>query len=309
MKKIILFLAVLLAVGCSKKENGDDYIVHTLEYNLLKGFDLLDRFHNIDNITIGTLNDTIIYFSGRLKGAQEIGLIVFNDKTKTKLADIIPLKENTITIDKPYGEKEVVEIRGCRVGIFLENETILLLVSIAHDVEYAKYWCFIKNGELIKIDTFLPKSISSSKPKARKWRNNFLIQLNNATEDPYLNHEEVILCSPFGEKIIDVTCFYLSKLFESEIIGDFESISVGFGRTIRYDYCAIIERLDLRKEYPVWRGEIDLSKLDRPRIDGKTLIEKTDAHFTYEINYTEYSGSKGVIKFKVNIETGNVEYL
>jgi hypothetical protein len=306
MKKTILFLAVLLAVGCSKKENGDDYVEDIIFSSpikeKLKEFNLLGRFDETKHIGGGILSDTLMYFTGTLKDAREMGFIILNSNTKEIIADIVSFSENKITVNRPYGEKEDVIINASYCSKFAQNGDASLACVVGYDIKNSipatgsprvTRYIFIKNGN--KINYFDENCIGMV-----SWWYNFVVAVDG---------NDVRIYNKDGERVTpEIKLFWnsdISAIKQNEIISDYEAIHFDDKDVRRIE----VRRIDLRKDREVWMTKIDLSKLGRPRIDSKTLIEKTDTHFTYEINYTEYSGNKGVIKFKVNIETGNVEYL
>ncbi len=311
MKRILFLLIVgVLIVGCSKDEH--DFDPH--DYELLKEYNLLNTFDDINNVHIsGNFGADISYyddaypficFSGKLKNSSKIGLIIFNHLTKEKPIDIILYENDQYTVNIPYKGEENVTISYVYCENIIQNGNIFVIyihtkgvkkisptVAISSS-EYNTYnYIFIRNNNVVKsIDTKTYSGLIN-------WGQNFI-----------LHNDDWYLYSPSGEIITKVDnnrlWHYVAanslEINSLEILNDFEGIMLHNGSILR---------VDLRKYDTIWDTSIDLSKLDRPQINETKLISKTDTHFTYELHYTEYSGNKGVIKFKVNIETGEIEYL
>ena len=134
------------------------------------------------------------------------------------------------------------------------------------------------------------------------WGQNAIIR---STTYPY----NPTLYSPLGETKIKVLYSEYGSLLGTAVLNDFEAI--GINQVYPYNNSSYeIKKIDLRKQTPLWSYRISLpTELDRPRIEDPKIIEKTNTHLTYGFSYVEYSGNKGVIMFKVNIENGEVEYL
>jgi hypothetical protein len=309
MKRIILFLAVLLAVGCSKKEGiiedeveGEVWCVKMLkEYGLDNMFDYSmynDRLSYASPVKI--FNDSIIIFGGNLIGRDKVGMIGFNSNTKEKIFDLVIFDD--VEINKPYGEKVVVSIDLIGAEKLIDNGVgkYALLLNASGSPERITYLFVIGEGKIIE-KYEIPNTQGAA--QVEKWGRNFIFLFRDMDDrSSFIYHPSGDTTELSGVTLGNIP---LSSISEDEILNDFEAIFITGNVVKKID----LRRIDGGNLRELWLSMIDLSKLDRPRIDSKALIEKTDTHFTYEINYTEYSGSKGVIKFKVNIETGNVEYL
>lgn len=305
-KTIYILLAALFIVGCSKSNPEPESLIST-------GDPRIDYFLNegkLDNIFKDLpyfipVNDSLIVFSGQLKNSQKFGFIGFNLNTKEKLFDLITFEHTSIKIDLPYGETKTINVREIYVvGFFENNNSKVIDLKVGGDgySDPVGYIYFIKDNKVINI---INPSISNGYNRCINvvnWNQNFLLRLNRGCGTIPEGEDVVILYTPLGNKIIgsefDNNFPNTTSLYE--ILNDFEAI------TLSESY---IKRIDLRKLEPIWDSYLDLSILDRPQIDSTKLIEKSNTHFTYELSYTEYSGTKGIIKFKVNIKTGEIEYL
>ena len=307
MKRILYLLIVgVLIVGCSKNEPDFDFHNYELlkEYNLLNTFDDINNVYISGNFETGVSyyigDDPFICLSGKLKNSSKIGLIIFNHLTKEKLINIILYENDQYTVNIPYKGEENVTISYVNCENIIQNGNTFVIyihtqgkkkISPTEAIlssEYDTYeYVFIRNNNIVRsidIQGF-------NRGFLFNWGQNFI-----------LNNDDLYLYNPSGEVITKVNSNLWSYGTPNslEILNDFEGILL---------HNEFILRVDIRKYDAIWYTGIDLSKLDRPQINETKLISKTDTHFTYEISYTEYSGNKGVIKFKVNIETGEIEYL
>src|SRR5690554_6074896 len=321
MKKLLFtVLIVALIVGCSKDDNPEELLTadgFKIE-ELFKEYNLLNKFDNIEKVSIGRYDDIYISFSGKLKNSDKIGVVVSDTITKKKLVDFVPFDNNNLSFDLPYGEKKSVTVKELYVEIYSPNgdgnAVLSILVNPLEEMTIPRYYCFIKDNKLVnKIGTLVYDPKYTEKASIIKWRENFLIIL------PYTYSDYSPLCNSSGEIIeklkvtsADRLIKLLENLSQDEIINDYEAIALLSGSP----FCTLC-RMDLRKLHHdsfdynnmMWYTEIDLSKLDRPQFNNKKILERTENHLTYELSYTEYSGNKITIKFKVNIETGEIEYL
>lgn len=310
MKKILFtLLIVVLVVSCSKNEPEPEELKTSDPYpeltKLLKEYNLSDKFDNIEKIKI-RYNDSFISFSGQLKNSPKIGLVISDTIIKKKFIDIVPFEDNKLTMDKPYEGKVIVTVEEYSAEKVLHtgNDAVLsILINISNSINIPRYYCFIKDGKLVNKIGYYTFDPYTEKGNIIKWRDNYII-----TGSPYQRYTS-LLCNSFGEIITNIKYSefefgYTSSfdnILQDEILNDFEAITLSVG-----DY---IRRIDLREKEPLWSLRIDMNKLNYPQINETKFIEKNATHFTYEIYYTEYSGNKGTLKFKVNIETGEIEYL
>lgn len=297
MKKIIYFLlTVLFIVGCSKDEPEPKNSISTGDPRI----DQLINGGKLDNVFVEdypyfrTVNDSIIFFSGQLKNSQKSGFIGFNLNTKEKLFDLIQFEHTSITIDLAYGEKETITVNdNISVNYYINNKynSQIVDLKVNGNNRSVGYLYFIKD---MKVTNIINPSDSNGYNNLNEiilWGKNFITR----------SFHRNILYNPTGNKLIDINFdFDLYTIFQNETINDFEAIAM-----TKYD----IIRIDLRKKQHLWLTKLDISKLNQPRFDDRKLISKTDTHFTYEISYTEYNGNKGILKFKINIETGDIEYI
>lgn len=320
MKKIVfIFIITLVIAGCSS-DDKEPLLENTVSYafglsHKLQEYNVEKKFSDNSQVFIGTYGDSLIFFSGQLKESSEIGIVIFNTKTKKLLVDIVPNKDSQIVIDKPYGEKEILLIKAYSPNAFLDNGSIFIsLRPIITKNESTKYGdlsllCFIQDTKLKNKTIHYYSSGYSYSPRARQWSDSFLIQLSNTNADPSLKTNEVSLYNSLGEKILEVIYPNTDDIFECEIINDFEGISTEYGITVLYEYAFSITRFKLDEENSIWHNSFDLSELDRPRIDNTKILSKSESFYIYEISYTEYSGNKGIITLKVDIEKGDINSL
>lgn len=315
MRKVLYLLIVILFISCSKSDE-------IIDDPLFVEYGLQDKFNNTENVIVNELLDSLIFFSGKLRNSDKIGLVVSDAKTKNKLIDIVPFDNNQLEIYQPYEGNTTVTIESIICYQAVQNATTITVFikttgynsnsSISTPIDTYHY-LFIKDNKIVKIHNV---NNSSGDYPIMKWGQNFLLYMFTEYNKGYF------LFSPLGEIITEVIYgrerygteydfgtydnYALNNLYQGDVINDFEAICVD----ILNIYGAYnINRMDLRKRSYIWDTPIDISKLDRPQFNDKKIISKSINHFTYELSYTEYSGNKGIMRFKVNLETGEVEYL
>lgn len=293
MKKIgLIFIAALFFVsGCSNKDAPytEEVTMESLYDKDLREYGMQDEFK--EDVVSYEMMDSLICFAGEDKESSNKRVVIFNSKTKKLLIDIVPFKEKSIVLEKPYGEKVSITLSRVIIDGFIKNSntTVFRAVGMSDDALGRVYrFILISDGARIK--------------------------------DIDAGNEQGSLMINWGSSFI-LSSLHGVSLFDSSgnIIGPINFRDAGSLSGWRIDgligdHVGIlsqytVQRVDLRKENPEWSVKPDLSEIDRPRIDDNKLIEKTDIHFTYEISYTEYSGDKGKVKFKINIDTGEIEYL
>lgn len=294
MKRIILlFVWVLIFMpGCSDSEQENSY-----QRQILEEYNILDKF-DLDKVAIEN-KDSIVTFSGKLKNKDEIGLVIFDVKTKKKLIDIIPFENNKFTIDIPYNGESTFTVAYIYCDNLIQNGNITVVHaqtgvynSDPHSISAGgtSHYFFVKDGHN------MVKAINMS----GDYLGGFIL---NWREDFILNYKgDLTLFTSSGTIISKVNFGFdeIIRISKDEILNDYEGV---------YTNGIVVSRINIKEGIALWNTGLNLNTEGRPRIDNTKLIEKTDTHFTYEVSYTEYSGKKGTIKFKVDIETGVVEYL
>lgn len=288
-KTIYVLLAALLIVSCSKNE---ETILRGLQYEQLKKFDLQKKFDDIDKVSISELNDSLIFFGGRLKNSSKISLSIYNSNTKIKLFEITPFESDKLTTDIPYQGKTEWPINYIRLDGFAKNKNAFvigivvsknkLLTSSPNELAQSNL-IFINNGEVIKsikLDSW------SYYGNIINWGENFIFNQ--------------LLYKPSGEVLAELK--YDINLMAHLVVtlNDYEAILIN---------SFTISKIDLREKNPLWTSNIDTNNFNDPRFDGVNLVSNTTDYLSFEIHFTEYSGTKNSIKFKINTSNGDIKYL
>ena len=254
-------------------------------------------------------SSSTISFSGTLKSSGKFGLILFDSNTKERLCDPIEFEE-TITVDKGYGIKETLDIIQVlditNIHSFGDSNNSIIIALKAYGVFYDHYGVqhiyFINDKKVTRVIEPTPDNDYNRYISIKNWGQNAIIRIGkyplNAT-----------LYSPLGETKTEVIYSEYGSLLGAGVLNDFEAI--GLNQVYPYDKRSYeIKKIDLREQTPLWSTRISLTaELDRPRIEDPQIIEKTHTHLTYGFSYVEYSGNKGIIMYKVNIENGEVVHL
>lgn len=295
IKKLFYFLfVVLLAITCSKNDEREEITMPDDPIQMLMQ-ELKFDLNTFKSPLLDGLNDSLFFISGPLKDSQKYGFIGFNINTKKKLFNLIQFEPTTITIDLPYGESNTFNLEYILVDGYSENNNskVVYLKAGGSFYDQVGYIYFINDNKAINVinpsaDNEYIKSLNII-----SWNHNYLFAIGTDNLSYY---------SSTGDKIIPVELLrnYININGHYDNINDFEAISF---------LGDIIQRIDLRVKYPLWSKSIEIGNINNPRIDNIKLTSKTNSYYTYEFYYTEFSGNKGVIKFRVNIETGEIEYL
>lgn len=310
MKNILyLFIFIFFIFGCSKKDDSiEEPIEKTYQYEMLEKYDLLKTFEVIDDVQIqDQLNDSLIAFSGILKNKSKTGLIVFNKNSNKKIIDILPFQISQHTFDKPYGEKITVTLDNLGYCNLLQNgNTTVIFLSINSTDQKNKLgynlmqYLFVKDNKIINSTDIINYSCYKN-GLILQWKTNFILTV--CEENVY--QTRAFLFNPLGEMITNVyNTHYIQTIYQNEILTDEEYVFFNYSEGLGH----YISRVNLVGNIK-WTTILKTNKLDRPRFDNRKIVSKSDTNFTYELYYTEYNGSKGVIKFKINIETGDIEYI
>ena len=323
MKKVLyLLIVILLAVGCSKDDPVEPYPDerHTVDVpeedneelpeepkedpltQFFEEYGLSNKFEKpFEDVRMQNLNDSLIYFTGKLKDSDNIGLVISHKNTKKKLIDIVPYENNTVMVDKPYEGRTSVEINDIYCLHFYQTEDFIFIHILGSGDEETSVYSdvFINNNRIINSTNIYGHFVLTD---IIEWKQNLMI----------LYGQIGYLYSATGELLIKTNSPYiytLKHLSQDEILSDYEVIIIQLSNHRIYS-----TKIDLRDESVTfwWYSAIEFDKsnqLNEPRIDEKKLIERTDTHISFEISYTEISGTKGKFKIKVNIETGEMEYL
>src|SRR5690554_3363662 len=294
MKKIYFILVVFIAFGCSKNEES----VNRISTGNAKVDDLLYEIRTEIDKSFGenlhhwyvTDDTTKIFLSGKINNSSGLGIIGFNIHTKKKLFDLIQFEHSAITIELPYGESKTYNINQIIVDGYIENNTSMVITLKVGGGYYdpVRYIYFINDNIITEVnpsaDNWYNRCV-----KLVNWNQNYLL-INSPNSLGYPVPDQHVLYSSLGEKIITAK-YNGSNLTKFDEINDYEAIVFGDGNSIR--------RIDLQNPEYKWWTQYELNNLDHPRIDEIKLESKNGSYFTYVIYYTEFTGSNGILKFKL----------
>ncbi len=231
-------------------------------------------------------NTTYLFLSGRING--KLWVRAYERQSKKKLfewegSEILPTE---IGVDKGYGEFVNYAVSSYQLvrGYFKEGEWSFLLFA---------------RGKLESIENYLySKSLNGDVKKEKVEL--FINELYSWHEDSFI--------------ITGARHFYIYKfsgelLYSSESSYSFSEVeTINYEESISFskdDY--MFSRVNYKSNETVWSFVSPLKDISgNPRVDSWS-ISKAGLFWTYTIKYTLYSGEKGELKVKINIESGEYE--
>lgn len=266
-----------------RRNNFYDYKVKNRE-----GFDML-------SITPCAYNEDTAFLTGIKNEKMWIGM--FNLHTKEQLKEWNGTKtvERTIKIDKGYGETELFNITAFdfRSNIYKTNWGFTAALSYLHREN-----TFLTSSDIVSKDIFLLNG------------NEIIVYPLNypAIANPCWFQESVvanaIVLSPKGKKIAELEGSYSTK--NAVPISYTEGIlCVGTNDDGSGDRSVIRHNYQTGKD--VWKTSIpSLKDIEMNARINTTILEQSNPIWKFQIDITNYDGSKKQVIFTVDVETGKV---
>ena len=270
-----------------RRNNFYDYKVKNRE-----GFDML-------SITPCAYNEDTAFLTGIKNEKMWIGM--FDNHTKEQLKEWNGTKtvERTIKIDKGYGETELFNVTAFdfRSDIYKTNWGFTAALSYLHrentlltSSDIVSKDIFLLNGNEIIVYPLNYPAIANP-----YWFQGSIFVLNMIENCTYS-----IILSPDGKKIAEWKGNFVN--------GDFNPVPISYTEGIfdrESDYFII--RYNYQTGKDVWKTSIPSLKgvEDNARINS-TILEQSNPIWKYQIDITNYDGSKKQVIFTVDVETGEV---
>ena len=271
-----------------RRNNFYDYKVKNRE-----GFDML-------SITPCAYNEDTAFLTGIKNEKMWIGM--FDNHTKEQLKEWNGTKtvERTIKIDKGYGETELFNVTAFdfRSDIYKTNWGFTAALSYLHrentlltSSDIVSKDIFLLNGNEIIVYPLNYPAIANP-----YWFQGSIFVLNMIENCTYS-----IILSPDGKKIAEWKGNFVN--------GDFNPVPISYTEEIfidrESDYFIIRYHYQTGKD--VWKTSIPSLKgvEDNARINS-TILEQSNPIWKYQIDITNYDGSKKQVIFTVDGETGKV---
>ena len=301
--KVCMFVicSLLLLFSCDKdplmgseeweqerRNNFYDYKVKNRE-----GFDML-------SITPCAYNEDTAFLTGIKNEKMWIGM--FDNHTKEQLKEWNGTKtvERTIKIDKGYGETELFNVTAFdfRSDIYKTNWGFTAALSYLHrentlltSSDIVSKDIFLLNGNEIIVYPLNYPAIANP-----YWFQGSIFVLNMIENCTYS-----IILSPDGKKIAEWKGNFAN--------GDFNPVPISYTEGIFIDRESdyFIIRYNYQTGKDVWKTSIPSLKgvEDNARINS-TILEQSNPIWKYQIDITNYDGSKKQVIFTVDVETGEV---
>lgn len=271
-----------------RRNNFYDYKVKNRE-----GFDML-------SITPCAYNEDTAFLTGIKNEKMWIGM--FDNHTKEQLKEWNGTKtvERTIKIDKGYGETELFNVTAFdfRSDIYKTNWGFTAALSYFHrentlltSSDIVSKDIFLLNGNEIIVYPLNYPAIANP-----YWFQGSIFVLNMIENCTYS-----IILSPDGKKIAEWKGNFVN--------GDFNPVPISYTEGIFIDRESdyFIIRYNYQTGKDVWKTSIPSLKgvEDNARINS-TILEQSNPIWKYQIDITNYDGSKKQVIFTVDVETGEV---
>ena len=271
-----------------RRNNFYDYKVKNRD-----GFDM-------QSIIARSLNDDTTFLFGIKNERMWIGM--FDNHTKEQLKEWNGTKtvERTIKIDKGYGETELFNVTAFdfRSDIYKTNWGFTAALSYLHrentlltSSDIVSKDIFLLNGNEIIVYPLNYPAIANP-----YWFQGSIFVLNMIENCTYS-----IILSPDGKKIAEWKGNFVN--------GDFNPVPISYTEGIFIDRESdyFIIRYNYQTGKDVWKTSIPSLKgvEDNARINS-TILEQSNPIWKYQIDITNYDGSKKQVIFTVDVETGEV---
>ena len=272
-----------------RRNNFYDYKVKNRE-----GFDML-------SITPCAYNEDTAFLTGIKNEKMWIGM--FDNHTKEQLKEWNGTEtiERTIKIDKGYGEYEILDVSYFTCDLKSTEWGFVAIPKYAHRVlsgaisdsgkfEIGKDILLLNGNEIIVYPLNYPAIANPY------WFQGSIFVLNMIENCTYS-----IILSPDGKKIAEWKGNFVN--------GDFNPVPISYTEGIfiarESDYFIIRHNYQTGKD--VWKTSIPSLKgvEDNARINS-TILEQSNPIWKYQIDITNYDGSKKQVIFTVDVETGEV---
>lgn len=272
-----------------RRNNFYDYKVKNRE-----GFDML-------SITPCAYNEDTAFLTGIKNEKMWIGM--FDNHTKEQLKEWNGTEtiERTIKIDKGYGEYEILDVSYFTCDLKSTEWGFVAIPKYAHRVlsgaisdsgkfEIGKDILLLNGNEIIVYPLNYPAIANPY------WFQGSIFVLNMIEDCTYS-----IILSPDGKKIAEWKGNFVN--------GDFNPVPISYteGIFIARESDFFIIRHNYQTGKDVWKTSIPSLKgvEDNARINS-TILEQSNPIWKYQIDITNYDGSKKQVIFTVDVETGEV---
>ena len=252
------------------------------------------------SITPCAYNEDTAFLTGIKNEKMWIGM--FDNHTKEQLKEWNGTKtvERTIKIDKGYGETELFNVTAFdfRSDIYKTNWGFTAALSYLHrentlltSSDIVSKDIFLLNGNEIIVYPLNYPAIANP-----YWFQGSIFVLNMIENCTYS-----IILSPDGKKIAEWKGNFVN--------GDFNPVPISYTEEIFIDRESdyFIIRYNYQTGKDVWKTSIPSLKgvEDNARINS-TILEQSNPIWKYQIDITNYDGSKKQVIFTVDVETGEV---
>ena len=271
-----------------RRNNFYDYKLKNRE-----GFDML-------SITPCAYNEDTAFLTGIKNEKMWIGM--FDNHTKEQLKEWNGTKtvERTIKIDKGYGETELFNVTAFdfRSDIYKTNWGFTAALSYLHrentlltSSDIVSKDIFLLNGNEIIVYPLNYPAIANP-----YWFQGSIFVLNMIENCTYS-----IILSPDGKKIAEWKGNFVN--------GDFNPVPISYTEGIFIDRESdyFIIRYNYQTGKDVWKTSIpSLKGVEENARINSIILEQSNSIWKYQIDITNYDGSKKQVIFTVDVETGKV---
>lgn len=299
---MFVICSLLLLSSCDKESNSID-IFYDYKVKNQEGFDIY-------SIILCPYNEDTTFLTGIKNEKMWVGM--FDEHTKEQLKEWNGTEtiERTIKIDLGYGKTELLNIVsfGSKLGIYKTNWGYIptltygvILPTLGGGTALEKDILLLNDDKMIVYSAVNPSIIQSH------WYQESIV-VSSYIRDSY----SYKVVSPEGKEIVELKSKPYNRLIELENLFPVSyTDGIGFyerGRGYDNKKCDIyIHRVNYAISKDLWDIPISsLTNIEKDALFNITILEQSNPIWKFQIDITNYDGSKKQVIFTVDVETGKV---
>lgn len=300
----LFFYGLLLSLtlfSCKEKNVPESPEIILDEFGkLLNIYGLLNSDYNYEGCSY-TVNDSMIFFNGRLENKLHISCFNRFDKSNVfSWSEPVDL-DTLLIIDEGYGESTThyIDQFELRTPCYYNNDFAFILWGLAHGNQYET------DPRLISSDLYLVSNLHCEKlesltyPSGSYYYERILPWFQNSIIVS-LSSNVNICYSMEGNELFEVKTWLSYIPSERDLFVSSEEF-VNFGGSIKGTFY----RMNIKTDSIVWHSAAPFADLQEDtRIDKTSVSVEETGFILFNIDYTLYNGVKNFRRIKVNIETG-----
>ena len=305
MKKSLLIIFIMLPFffsNCSDNEEPQTTILETQFDQLIREYNINKNGLVVESVVSG-IDTTQLVFSGRIGGKLWIGCYKKEDKRQILDWTEATKLDTVINFHKGYDEYEKFDVGEFRIAYPYKKNDHYSFILIGRNGDVGKAFSdlyFIDSNSLVKKS----RTINTQQyyyQQILPWHDGIIAKLGSENFACYTMSGDSLFTLKNGA--LGVKDTYTAINYEECIDFALDYFSSDF-----YKY--FFRRINLKTNETIWKNDNPPLK-DLPsnvRLD-KINIQKNVNIWVYEVNYTQFDGTKQVVKISLNIDNGDFEIL